>query len=892
MSEQFAFHARPVANPAMTVTFGSARFTVLTERVIRLEYDPNGRFEDRASQTVWFRHQPEVPFSAHESDDALRIETASLVLHYSGDKPFSSDNLALTVKATGVQWKPGSVDIDNLKGTTRTLDMVHGSAPLTDGIVSRSGWHLLDDSATLVLNADNWLEPRASSGTDWYFFAYGHDYKAALRDYCAISGAMPLIPRWILGNWWSRFHAYTQAELTDLIRNFEQHDLPLSVCIIDMDWHITKTGNESSGWTGYTWNRDLFSDPQAMIDFLHSKGLRTALNLHPADGIHNHEAQYRAMAARMGIDPDSGKPVPFDITDPTFVRAYFELLHHPYEAMGVDFWWLDWQQGLTCKIPGLDPLWLINHLHYLDMARDTTRRPFIFSRWGNEGHQRYPIGFSGDSYMTWESLRFQPYLTATASNVAYGWWSHDIGGHISGNGDTELFARWVQFGVFSPVLRIHTTKGEFYDQRPWAFESADIRETLRESLQLRHALIPYIYTMARRAQSESLPLLLPMYYEYPEANEAYACPQQYLFGSELIAAPFVDPIDPDTNRARQVVWLPPGDWYRFDTGEHVPGNRWHVVYGALRDIPVFARAGAIVPMGPKGGSGGIGNPRDLHIHVFAGADGEFTLYEDDGASLAYRDGAFAETKIRQTVTGDGLTVTIDAARGDLTVLPAERRITLHVHGVTAADAAALADGVHVPSDSVYDPDREMLTVSTAPVTPAQTLVVRLSAGGRTFLSRRDRTRETVFDLLRAFRLHTGVRNRLADLLDSPNPDPAKIAPYTITMRDSQVRALCEVLYDAGIHYVPDTHHPTLLVLWNNRDDQGITYRYGDAYLWFGGVNTSHEHGTAPRFKAFAPRIQTWRHGSIGEHVRRTQWSLQVGYHQWAATVEAYREDAP
>jgi alpha-glucosidase (family GH31 glycosyl hydrolase) len=126
---------------------------------------------------------------------------------------------------------------------------------------------------------------------------------------------------------------------------FQRHEIPLSVCIVDMDWHITDTGNASNGWTGYTWNEDLFPDPPAFIDWLHQNGLKTALNLHPAMGVWPHEADYERVARHMGIDPASQEPVQFDVADRKFMQAYFEYLHYPKEEQGVDFWWMDWQQG-------------------------------------------------------------------------------------------------------------------------------------------------------------------------------------------------------------------------------------------------------------------------------------------------------------------------------------------------------------------------------------------------------------------------------------------------------------------------------------------------------------------------------------------------------------------
>lgn len=894
LPEQFSLDVKPTASGDAVVRVGHARFTILTDRLIRLEYDPDGIFEDRASQTVWYRDQPVPVYSVQRDDGRIIIETSALSLCYEGDQAFTRESLSIRVKATETEWHPGDTDSQNLKGTTRTLDFINGSTPLKDGLISRSGWALLDDSRTFILNSDSWLEARTGRGTDWYFFGYGHDYKAGLRDYCAISGQMPLIPRWILGNWWSRYWAYTQQDLVDLISDFEQQEIPLSVCIVDMDWHITQTGNTSTGWTGYTWNNDLFPDPKGLIDFMHAKGLRTALNLHPAEGVHPHEAQYPEMARRMGVDPASNEPIRFDIADPVFVQAYFEVLHHPYEAMGVDFWWVDWQQGQSCKIPNLDPLWLINHLHFYDLGRDQTRRPFIFSRWGNEGHQRYPIGFSGDSYMTWDTLRFQTYMTATASNAAYGWWSHDIGGHTSGTGDGELFTRWVQFGVFSPIMRIHSTKGYFYDQRPWMFEDREVREVLRDTLQLRHMLIPYLYTMANRAHRESLPLMLPMYYAYPECEAAYHCPQQYLFGTELIAAPFVEPADPDTGLSRQVVWLPEGEWTQFFTGEQYAGDRWHVIYGALKDIPLFAKAGAIVPMGAKTGWGGIDNPNELHVHVFAGADHTFTLYEDDGSSREYLAGEFCLTTINQCWTGDKAQITIQPAEGNTNILPAERSIVLHVHGVRAAvDLWVLVDDAPVLPVAMYDADTDTLTIEHIRMKPTSTLSVELQSSAESLLARRSHKRETILKMLRAFKLHSGVRNRLAEIVDSLVIDPDGIAPYVVAMGDAHVRALCEVLYEAGVHHIPEAHHRTLLILWNNRDDAAITYRFSDTFLYFGMVPSAHhQRGVVPRFSTLTPEIRTWTHGVSGEHVQRTQWQVHVDYHNVADVTEAYREQTP
>jgi len=605
---------------------------------------------------------------------------------------------------------------------------------------------MIDDSNTLVFDESGWLVPRNNKKSlrvsktlrdslDIYFFGYGDDIPSLLRDYTRIAGEVPMIPRYILGNWWSRYWAYTQEELQSLMEEFRSRDIPLSVCIVDMDWHITKTGNESGGWTGYTWNRELFPDPNGFIRWLHSQGLRTALNLHPALGVYPHEEQYEDMAKWMGIDPATKQPVPFDVSDPRFMEGYFEILHHPFESPsptraersdsedeagrgargegseGVDFWWMDWQQGKESKIAGLDPLWGLNHLHFQDLGRDGRMRPFVFSRWGGLGNHRYPIGFSGDTVILWRSLAFQPYFTSTAANVAYGWWSHDIGGHFFKDGTPELYLRWVQFGVFSPIFRLHSTNRPALERRPWG-KPARIYQASRDAMQLRHALIPYIYSMAWRAHKTGMSLVTPMYYGNMDSAEAFEANDQYFFGSELLAAPVLKPVSARTGLATQKVWFPAGTWFNFFTGEEIKGGRWHTVKSALEDIPVFAKAGAIVPLAPKAGWGGIENPDELDVYIFPGADNRFELYEDDGETTAYQSGKYVIT----TFTLEQDTFTIRPASGDTSLIPAQRTYRIHLRGVD--------ETISTTQSGAYDPTTRTLSLQAVTLKPIDTLEVQ------------------------------------------------------------------------------------------------------------------------------------------------------------------------
>ena len=756
---QIAAEPRPCRGAVVRAP--QVRFTLLTSRLIRMEYSPTEEFEDHASQAFWYRCQPVPEFTVTEEAGVMVIETQHLLLRYAPSaRGFTPVSLSIHVKATDNTWHFGEHiwKSGDLKGTARTLDETNGFVALESGLMARSGWAIVDDSRSLVFDEQSWLVGRSRpENLDLYFFGYGHDYVGCLQDFQKVSGQTPLIPRWLLGNWWSRFWAYTQEELQRLMEDFAAHAVPLAVCIIDMDWHIVQTGNQSVGWTGYTWNRKLFPDPQGLIDWLHAKGLRTALNLHPADGIFPHEEQYAAMAAAAGIDPSTMEPVPFDIANREFGAAYFEQLHHPAEAHGVDFWWLDWQQGTQSKMRGLDPLWWLNHLHFYDLGRDGKKRPFIFSRWGGLGNHRYPIGFSGDTVVSWESLAFQPYFTATAANVGYGWWSHDIGGHMWGVEEGELYARWVQYGVFSPFLRLHSSNSPYSERRPWAW-GRDVEAAAREAMQLRHALIPYIYTMAWRNTTVGIPLVTPLYYSHPEVDDAYACPQEYWFGRELIAAPFTAPAAEDVGLSRQRVWLPEGEWWDFFSGERREGG-WHTVYGDLTETPVYARAGAIVPMGPKVPWGGLQNPDTLYLHVFPGADNRLELYEDDGATVAYKEGRYALTPIEVKWQGDRMEIAIGPMSGDVGVTVGVRRWIVVVHGVVQPEVeVAIGSGALGPVAAEYDVGHEAVEV---------TLEVRAVEGARVVLANegglvrpRDRREEGLRRLLHAFKATLLVKDQM------------------------------------------------------------------------------------------------------------------------------------
>ncbi len=822
---RFRFPTQPVADPRAVVTAGNARFTMLTSRCIRMEWSESAAFDDRPSQVFWFRTQPVPSYTLRRTKGALTITTDHLRLTWRPDpRGFTAESLSVRLLSTKTTWSPGTPDEANLGGTARTLDGVRGHCDVGQGLLSRSGLTVVDDTASIVFDTQCWPECRTyepGTHTDLYVFGYGTDYQDCVRDFCALSGRIPLIPRWALGNWWSRYWAYTDQELMGLMARFRSHEIPLSVCVVDMDWHVIENPT-SRGWTGYTWNRDYFPNPKCFLKSLRQEyGLKVSLNLHPADGVHPHEEAYPKVARCMGIEPSTKAPVPFDITDPRFVEPYFRHLHHPHERLGVDFWWMDWQQGNRSGLDGLDPLYLLNHLHHLDLARDGVRRPFVFTRYAGLGSHRYQIGFSGDTIVSWESLAFQPYFTATASNVGYTWWSHDIGGHFWGVEDPELYARWVQLGTFSPIFRIHCSKNRFQNRHPWE-HGKTVYHVAREAMRLRHALVPYLYTMNRLTHEKAVPLVRSMYWTEPEREEAYHCPGQYWFGTELIVAPFVTPLDSTTRLSRQLVWLPPGDWYHFSTGAHYRGG-YHAVYGRLEDIPVFARAGAIVPLAADPSANGVPNPDHVRIVVFAGADNRFELYEDDGESVAFERGVHCSTSIAVKDGARRLSVSIGPAAGETGFLPRKRRWTVEIGNVNQPATIALTAGNRrIAAASEYDHDAGRLTVTTPELSPS--VKVRLVVTTRTQdVVRNDSRRvERMHTVLHSFRQHTEVKSRIFDRFVVGAEDLRALQGHISTLTPAQKRCLCELLFEAGLELVqPAGFDSRRIVAWNNQRREDI-----------------------------------------------------------------------
>lgn len=662
--------ADPLAQPESIVGGKDGlkyRFTILDTGLIRYEYAHDGVFEDRSSTFAINRNLPVPEFRVNDREQSLEIITDRFILQYNKQE-FSINGLNVLVRGNITDWhskwrySDHTDDGWQLGGTARTLDGADGRISVGPSFTSRNGFANLDDSHSMVFTDDQWISGRRPGHRiDGYLFAFGLDYKAAAKAFFALSGSQPLLPRWSLGNWWSRYYDYTTKSYLALMDRFTAEKVPLSVAVIDMGWHwvedprVAETG--LSGWTGYSWNKNMFPDPKQFLDELHKRNLRATLNDHPADGIASFEDCYEQACKKLGRDSSSKDTIPFEAADKSFLDTYFGIILGKLEEEGVDFWWVDWQQGEHSAMKGVDPLWVLNHFHFMFNSRNG--RPLTFSRYAGPGSHRYPVGFSGDSVVTWESLDFQPEFTATASNIGYGWWSHDIGGHMNGYKDDELETRWVQLGVFSPILRLHSNNNPWNSKEPWKYDD-EACKIQKEALRLRHRLIPYLYSMNVRSARDNEPLIQPAYWHYPRTGEAYNAKNTFFFGSQLFVVPMTSRRSTSTRRARTRAWLPPGRWVDLFSGVVYDGDRELYIHRTLDEYAVFSKEGAIVPFdgSPTPGNGG-NNPDSLEIKVVVGADGSFDLLEDDGSGSTVDDVTFTNTRI-----------VFDQSKGLLTITPA------------------------------------------------------------------------------------------------------------------------------------------------------------------------------------------------------------------------------
>ncbi len=528
-------------------------------------------------------------------------------------------------------------------------------------------------------------------GLDWYFL-YGTNLRGVLAETANLLGHAPLPPRWALGFLQSTRHFDDTAELLNLPRSLRERHIPCDAIIFLSTYGDATGWNRGVGHLGF--QPDLIPRPPELLAELRRQGFQVITHEYPV--IHEEsplfaEAKVRGYLLDEGyprLTPSSRPSTNFqegqryiDFSNPS-AREWWWEQHRRLADIGVGAWWLDGGEGPSSKssLHGGDGLTLHNiYDRYRFQAfaegeeRDyPNRRPFLLCRSGAAGMARFGATcWSGDVNNTFATLEAHVPLGLNTGMSGIPHWGSDIGGFFHPIAESgELFARWFQFGAFSPGFRAHGWV--WREHLMWA-HGPEVEAICKRFVELRYQLLPYTYTLAWQAHTSGLPFMRPLVLNYPDDPSVWELGSQYLWGDDLLVAPVTR-----EGATAWPVYLPKGTWYDFWTGQRYEGPLGVTVEAPLDRMPLFVRGGAILPFAPIAQFDGEQPWDEIMLQIYPDVSSRFELYEDDGRTNAYRHGGYATTAITCTVEGSRITVTIDPPAGDAAVIPTNRHYLLHV----------------------------------------------------------------------------------------------------------------------------------------------------------------------------------------------------------------------
>lgn len=682
--KHFAIDLRRGKSQPAAIKRGSFyRITVLSERLLRLEYSKDGHFNDSPTDFAINRFFDVPKFKVEEDDSYLVISTKYFSLQYFKEKPFKGPsyapdaNLKVKLLNTDKEWYYGHPEARNFLASSFSLDdFKGGNKKLQKGLYSTDGFVSVSDSQPLVFSDLGILNNSPDTNIDIYLFMYKRDFGLCLQDYFMLTGNPVMIPRYALGIWWYRDKIYSFDDTKNLVSAFNEHDIPLSVLLLGEFWHQKNLQNVELYKSGYTFNKELFPNPKEFIDYMHERNVRLGIQIDPTEGVYNHEPTYEVFAKELN-GRVSGN-IPFNAFDKMFMINYFEQLINPLTKLDIDFFWIDYKKDARS-------LRALNYYHIKDYDQNEYKRPMLLSRNSGVAAHRNGILYSGETLVSWNTLKYLPFYNSNASNIGLSWWSHDVGGFKEGIEDAELYMRYVQFSVFSPIFRFSAKRGIYYKREPWRWDFKTYN-IVKDYTQLRHKLIPYIYTEAYEYSSKGLPIIQPLYYSYPEIYDEPNLRNEYYFGRQLFISPITSPKDLIMNRSIQRVFLPKGTWYEFSSGKRFTGGKRYVTFYKDEDYPVFAKAGAIIPLANTDNNYSLyDNPESLDIHIFPGKSNSYSLYEDDGITQLYKQGYYILTSIDYNYMENNYTVIIRPLEGKTAIIPNKRTYRIVFRNTKKAD---------------------------------------------------------------------------------------------------------------------------------------------------------------------------------------------------------------
>ena len=597
------------------------RITVLTERLVRLEYSTSGNFVDDPTEQVWFRKFDKPKFEVDDKDTTLVIKTDYFHLNYKKEKSFMGSkfvpaaNLRISLKGTNTTWYYKHPEVRNiLAGAYSDGDKLYNQKSLWsfDGMVS------IDDSYSMLFDENGDLVPRSEYNVDIYVFMYGKDYELALRDYYNLTGWPLMLPRYAFGVWFYKNAPYSSSEFLKIVSKFDDFKIPLSVLILS-GWNVRNS---------LKFDQDKYNDPLQFIELMHYHKIHVGLKLNPIkDGVIDYK-QYLS-----------------DISD---------LKRH-----GMDLAYIDYFERQKLK----ELMHLKHYTYYYNYGVDNKRSLILANNNAFASH-RYPVMYAGDNSSSWESLRKMAVVNVSNYGLGLSYIASAVGGFANGMESKELLTRFVQLGVFSPILMLASDESKYYVREPWKL-GVKTSNIITDYLRLRQKLIPYIYSEMYKYHSTGKPIIVPIYKDYMEYydDDNYNC--EYHFGSEIFISPILKQKDFILNRVIHKKVLPKGTWYNFETGNLVPGGKKYVSFYRDEDYPIYVKAGGIIPFNADVDiePNAFNVPKCLEIHIFPGADNSYSLYEDDGINNDYLNGKYIISNIEYRYRTDNYAVTVRPVKG-------------------------------------------------------------------------------------------------------------------------------------------------------------------------------------------------------------------------------------
>ena len=763
------------------------RITVLSEALIRFEFSEIGYFEDRPTEFAIFRNFSVPKLEVQENEKYLVIKSKYFTLQYEKGRPFAGTafapdiNLKVTLNDTDKVWYYGHDEARNFVGHVNSLDTKKPYVSQTEinleskkqkkitlkgkfkdptfklkGLYSTDGFCTIDDSNSLIIDENGAFIREERPKIDLYLFMYKRDFAKCLQDYFKLTGYPPLISRYLLGIWWNKTKAYDTEEIQKLVQDFNRYKIPLSLILLGDSWHVKDENNLYRFKSGFTFNQEAYPNPKDLIKYLHDRGVRIGLNIDPSEGINIHERNYEEFAASIGIKEK--QLIPFNVFDKNFMANYFKILVDPLLDMDVDMFWLDYY---TKDRKSLNAL---NYYHMKDMDKNKKKRPAIMSRISDVAPHRYGINYSGETLVSWNTLSQIPYYNSMSSNIGLSWWSHDIGGYKNGIEDYELYIRYVQLGVFSPIFRLSCEPGHFYKRKPWKWD-INTYSIVRDYCQLRHRLVPYLYGEAYKYHKSGLPLIQPLYYAVPEIYDESEYKNEYFFGTEMLIAPITKPKDKVMQRSVEKVYLPIGTWYDFKTGKKFIGDKRYILFYKNEDYPVFVKSGAIICMADLEENLNVTNsPETMEVHVFPGKSNIYNLFEDDGLSTLYEDGYYIVTRFDYNYLENNYTLIVRPFEGKSGIIPPKRNYRIRFRNTRECrELQVLLENVNLEYVAYEDNNDFVVEVPKVDTSKQLTIICK---GRDIDIDTKRIINDDIDSIINDLEIPTSLKNRIADIMYS------------------------------------------------------------------------------------------------------------------------------